>query len=48
MEMEYLQKLKRKLDTLLSELPIDSPEIFSLSCEIDDLIVEYYEKELFN
>lgn len=48
METEYLQKLKKRLDTLLNELPIDSPEIFTLSCEIDNLIVEYYEKVLYN
>lgn len=48
MEMEHLQKLKERLDILLNELPIDSPEIYTLSCEIDNLIVEYYEKEFYN
>ncbi len=48
METDYLQKLKKRLDNLLNELPIDSPEILGLSCEIDNLIVEYYERELYN
>lgn len=48
MEKEYFQKLKKRLYTILDEMPVDSQKISDLSCEIDNLIVEYYEKESYD
>jgi hypothetical protein len=39
-----IQELKDKLDKMLSEKPISSPEILDLSMEIDVLIVKYQKK----
>lgn len=43
-----LQKLKDKLNILLTEVSLDSPEALSLSREVDKLIVEYYRRNGLN
>ncbi|MEN6313635.1 MAG: aspartyl-phosphate phosphatase Spo0E family protein [Clostridiaceae bacterium] len=43
-----LQKLKDKLNVLLIDVSLDSPEALSLSREIDKLIVEYYQRNNVN
>lgn len=40
-----LQKLKDKLDFLLIDMSLSSQEALCLSREIDNLIVEYYQKK---
>lgn len=40
-----LKTLKEKLDFLLNEKPLTSPEALELSREIDILILEYYKNQ---
>lgn len=37
-----IQKLKDKLDTMISDTPLISEEVLELSRELDIFIVEYY------
>lgn len=42
MKNNDLQKLKERLDTLLTQMPLNSEEVLDLSHEIDKLIADYY------
>ena len=37
-----IQKLKEKLDKLMSDLPLISDEVLKISRELDLIIIEYY------
>ena len=46
--IEEINKIKRKLENLLITHNLDDEEVLETSCELDELIVEYYKNNKGN